>query len=205
MISIKEIVLKVNPIPRLYRKKHVRKLNNSDFTIFSSNCMGGIISHLLNKQFLSPTVNLRMDSKSFIKFVSNIHYYLSLPINIIDNTDYPFPVGKLDDVVILFNHYRTEEEALNKWEARKKRINWNNVFILTNDLDGVTKEDILSLKNIPCKNLMVFTHEEYPDIPYTYYVGSKKRIENMMNKNLLTGLYEFERWFDYSKWLNNCL
>ncbi len=200
--KIKETIFRLYPLPYLLRFLNRRRLKNSDFTIFSSNCMGGIIYHLLNARFLSPTVNLRIDSKDFMKFIADIHYYLSLPLDFYDDAKTPYPLGKLGDVTIHFNHYHTREEAVAKWDERKKRINWENVYVLTNDLDGVTKEDIKRLGDFPCKAIMVFTSKDYADIPYTRNVGSEKRLRGMMNKSYITGLYDFETWFDYTKWLN---
>ena len=38
------------------------------------------------------------------------------------------PLGKLDDVEIVFLHYATKEEAEEKWNRRKQRINWENIY-----------------------------------------------------------------------------
>ena len=200
--GVKDNILKLYPLPYILRFVNRKRLKNENFTIFSSNCMGGIIYHLLNKKFLSPTVNLRIDSKEFIKFLNNIHYYLSLPLNFVENADTPYPLGKLGDVTIHFNHYHTQEEARSKWEDRKKRINWDNVYVITNDLDGVTKDDILSLKNVQCNGKIVFTHNDYPGITYTRNIGSEERLRSVMDKSYFTGLYDFETWFNYIKWLN---
>lgn len=200
--EIKDFILNLYPIPRIVRWKKRRKLKNRNFTILCSNCMGGIIYHLVSDKFLSPTVNLRIDSKEFFKFLNHMDYYMSLQIDFYDDLNISYPLGKLGDITIHFNHYHTKEEAVLKWEERKKRINWNNVYIITNDLDGVTEEDINSIKDFPCHNIIVFTHRHYMDIPYTYYVGDKEQLMKMLKKSVLTGLYEFERWFDYSNFLN---
>lgn len=78
--------------------------------MLTSNCIGGLIYHELGKSFLSPTINLRMNSPDFIKFVTNIHEYLDLDLKFI-NSEEPFPVAKLGDVKIYFVHYGSEEEA----------------------------------------------------------------------------------------------
>ena len=200
--KIKDIYLKYHPIPRISRWVRKRKLRNDDFTILCSNCMGGIVYHILRKKFLSPTINLRIDSKDFFKFLNNIDYYLSIPMDFHDEPKIPYPLGKLGDITIHFNHYHTREEATIKWNERIKRINWDNLFIITNDLDGVTKEDILSLKEYPCRNKIVFTYRHYKDIPYTHYVGNEERLKAILLKCKITGLYNFEKWFDYISFLN---
>ena len=37
------------------------------------------------------------------------------------------PIGVLDDIEVVFLHYKSEQEALEKWNRRSKRINWNNI------------------------------------------------------------------------------
>ena len=56
-------------------KKNRRNLLNRNFSLISANCTGGIISHDLGLQFLSPTVNLFMNGKDFVKFCSDLKHY----------------------------------------------------------------------------------------------------------------------------------
>ena len=68
-------VLKFNMI-----KKKRLDLKNYDFTIISSNCIGGVISHKLGLRFMSPTVNLFIEPSSFVKFCKNLTYYFEQPL-----------------------------------------------------------------------------------------------------------------------------
>ena len=36
--------------------------------------------------------------------------------------DYGYPVGKIDDIYIHFLHYESFEQAVKKWEIRKKEL-----------------------------------------------------------------------------------
>ncbi|MCA6056256.1 DUF1919 domain-containing protein, partial [Bacteroides thetaiotaomicron] len=38
------------------------------------------------------------------------------------------PIGVFDDIEVIFLHYKTSEEASEKWRRRKARIYWNNIF-----------------------------------------------------------------------------
>lgn len=62
----------VNKIWNLNRRKqnnyYKNNIKNKDFTIFSSNCTGGVLYHDLGLEFLSPTINLYMNCEDFIKF-----------------------------------------------------------------------------------------------------------------------------------------
>ena len=61
-------------------KKKRLDLKNSDFTIISSNCLGGVISHKLGLKFMSPTVNLFIEPSSFVKFCKNLPFYFEQPL-----------------------------------------------------------------------------------------------------------------------------
>ena len=53
-----------------------KSIKNKDFTLITSNCCGGVIYHLLNMRFDSPTINLWIDKKEFCKFSSDLPYYM---------------------------------------------------------------------------------------------------------------------------------
>jgi len=71
--------------------------------------------------------------------------------------------------------------------------------------ESITREELLEFANlIPCKNIVIFTQERHDDIPYCFYLG-KKKIHTMMDTSYITGLRNFEWYFDYIKWLNSSL
>ena len=45
-------------------------------TVFASNCNGGVMTHDLGLQFKSPTVNLFIRPKEYVKFLGNLRHYL---------------------------------------------------------------------------------------------------------------------------------
>ena len=183
-----------------------KRLKNKDFSIICSNCIGGIIYHRLGERFLSPTINMWIRQNEFLKLVSNLKYYMSLELDFIDSK-YDYPVAKLDDVRIHFNHSKKIEEAKNDWEKRKKRINYDNLYIILYDRDDVELDkinDIIGRTNL--KNIAVLTeHEEHATEEYIYYLKKTKR--DRANKNYFIdkdkfNLRTFEKQFDFVKWLN---
>ena len=159
----------------------------------------------LNLPYNTPFVNLWMYPKHFLKFLSDMDYYLNLELEFIHKNGINYPVGKLDDIEIYFQHYLTKEEAYIKWNKRKKRINKNNLFILMTDRDGCTKEDLLAFEQLKYLNKKVFTHIEYPDIKSAVYIPGFEK------ENCVGMCYEYpnsrsfkRRYdvFDYISWLN---
>ena len=76
--SYKKWFPRLGPIANLlYARKMKKELKNKDFTILSCNCAAGIIYHRYDHPFLSPTINLWIEQNEFLKFVSNLDYYLA--------------------------------------------------------------------------------------------------------------------------------
>ncbi|MGM9535383.1 MAG: DUF1919 domain-containing protein [Intestinibacter sp.] len=186
----------------IYEKKLRKKLKNQDFSIICSNCIGGIIYHRLGKEFLSPTINLWLHQDDFLKFVLNLKEYISKDLIFVES-EYDYPVGLLDDIKIYFNHSKTEEEARLNWDKRKKRINYDNLFIIMYDRDEITKEDIKKLENVDCKNKIVLSDKEYPDIDYVLTIQHNNKVngQQYLDKDILDKR-TFEKHFDFVKWLN---
>ena len=164
---------------RLYKEIKRKRLKNLNPTIISSNCNGGIIYHDLKLPFNSPTINLSMDTDDFIKLVSNLKYYLEQEIVQIEDENYDFPCGMLEDIKIRFNHYKTFEEAVDKWNERKKRINWDNIYIMGIDGDNATYDSLKKFDQLPYENKVIFTHKSYPEIKSSYYIKGFEQDEGV--------------------------
>ena len=185
-----------------------KRLKNKNFSILSPTCIAGVIYHELGHPFLSPTINLWMYDKDFLRFVHNLKHYLSCELHFVQGID-DTPTAWLDDILIHFNHYHSEEEAAVKWYERAKRVNYDNLFIIMADQpDGgvITHEDMLSLKGIPCKGKIIFSVKDYNDVPYIVRLPKDPQKEcvnmYMFDKSRILKRYRWEQKWDYVKWLN---
>ena len=204
-------ILENNPLKKARINRMRKKLMKKDITLFTPNCLGGILFHDLGLQFLSPTVNLMLTQKDFLEFVLNLDDYLSGEFEFFKHNEHCCPCACLTPkngdkkITIVFTHYHSEQEALDKWNARKERINKDNIFIFMQERDGVTKEDIQKLANLNVRGVVVFTCDDYKDIPYTVFVDKYKNddeVGNILKKNHITGSREYEKYFDFVKWFN---
>ena len=148
------------------------RLKNNNFTLLTHNCLGGIIYHNLGLQFLSPTINIQFNSKQeFFKFCKHLNYYLTLQLEECFDNTFPYPIAQLGDLTLHLVHYKTFQDAFNKWEIRKKRVNLNNIYIITDDYCSenlrLSNEYLWEFTELKCaKNIIIFTQEK-TDIPYT--------------------------------------
>lgn len=194
-------------VGRISRKKYrnrrdIQRLRNTDFTLFSQNCIGSIMSHDLELQFRSPTVNLLFTPKDFITFMKNVSYYLEQEI-VFEKSNLPYPVGKIGGVEIKFLHYHSEKEAEELWNRRKQRINWDNVFVICCD-EGLTESDMIEYDNLPYEHKILFVSKPHPEIKsavvcdmFTDYTDAKLlEFANPFGKRY------YSNYIDYVAWLN---
>ena len=188
--------LVVNRIYRkMYSKKRNKELNNKNFTIISNNCWGGMVYVSYNLRKNSPTVGLFFMPDDYIRFISNMKFYLNLELRFIDAAESKnkdklrktlefghYPIGVLGDIEIYFMHYKSENEALDKWNRRCKRINFNNIIYKFCDQNGCTKKDIDNFLKLPYKNKLFFTVRKWNInsncIIYFKQIFNKKYINN---------------------------
>ncbi len=201
---------------KLFRNKWDRsRLKNKNFSIIANTCIAGKIYHDLGLKFLTPTINLYIKPDHFVKFCSNLSYYLNQPISQVTG-EYKYPVGRIDDVYLYFKHYKTFEEGVSKWNERKKRINWNNCFIMMTDrlidiehgaVASSCEENVIEdFDSLPYENKICFCAKKYHtkscyqllEFSSRKCVGVITEIVNVFGKRM----YQLSH-FDYVKWINH--
>lgn len=145
------------------------KLNNTDFSIISNNCWGGSVYRHYGIPYLSPTVGLYIWPTDYVKFCSNLKSYMSKSLEFIPYTESKYreelehkkeghvPIARLgDDVEIVFLHYKTQEEAAEKWYRRASRINYNNLIFKFSKLDSCSYENLKAFDLLDCRKKFCF-------------------------------------------------
>lgn len=167
-------MLKVRTI-KIGASKRRKKLKNTNFTLISNNCWGGLCYEYLDIPFYSPTIGLYFYADDYIRFVSDLKNYIMLPltfINVNESKHYEslifkgennVIIGILGDVEIIFLHYKSKEEALEKWNKRVKRINFENLIIKFNDQNECKYNDLKKFDELEVKNKIMFTSKDYKE------------------------------------------
>lgn len=188
-------------------KKNINRLTNENFSIISQNCVGGVMYHDLHMKFLSPTVNLWLYPRDFLKFLENLDYYLGVELKEKHVGSIQYPVGQLDDLTLYLMHYRSFKDALDKWNLRKKRINRDNMFVVMVEFGKpyFDEDCFLRFEKLPYKKIM-FTSEPHPEYRDTFCINNTMAddggvIDILGFKHKLTGKRYLDD-FDYVKWLN---
>ena len=187
-----------------YKKRKRSRLKNTDFTIISSNCGGMLIYYDMELPYLTPTVNLSIEMNDFVRMAENLEWYMGQELVEVKGES-SCPVGMLGDVRIQLVHYESFDEGFRKWEERKRRINWDNLFFMGVEKVGGTYETIQKFDRLPYENKVIFTHVRYPEFSSAYYIkGFEDRNElgvvTFFKKQFLKRRYLDD--FDYVKFLN---
>lgn len=191
-----------------------KKLSNTDFTIISNNCWGGITYEWYGIEKKTPTVGMWFFADDYLKFISNLKYYLSLEINIIpvkesrhyeqimESQSTECPIGVIDDIEIVFLHYKDPVVAKDKWERRKSRVNYNNLIIKFSYMNGCTQEmlhqfDEMQFEDLSVKKIM-FINKPDPLLKCgVYYPGFE------CDKQITNDTYFFNKYFYLDEFINS--
>lgn len=195
---------KYYPPQILFRNHQRKRLKNKNFTLLTGNCIGGYIYHQLGLPFSSPTINLMILNRDFKKFILNLKHYLALtPTPFIDTRFPDVPSALLGDIILHFTHYNSSEEGIEAWEKRKKRIDFDNIYIIISDID-LTQNDIKDLMDVNCKKIVVMTSKNYGYEHCLYLPAFEGRdhVGELLGKTL-SGKWVFEKYFDFVGWINS--
>lgn len=174
MKSINSIVNCLWKAPRkilytVHKMNLKRQIHFSEVSIISQNCIGGVIYSLIGQEFLSPTINMFIEDENFIKLVNNLEYYMLLePKPLTDEFIDPisksirYPKICIDDIELCCLHYKNCQDAIEAWERRKSRVNFNKVLVIANSWN--MHEDKIKIEKL-CSNpkykTICFTYNKY--------------------------------------------
>lgn len=176
---------------KITAKKRKKRIKNHNFTIISNNCWGGFIYQSYALKYNSPTIGLFIMAEDYIDFIKNFKENINKDIkeiNYLDSKWYKtlknnesfgkYPIGKIGDIEIHFLHYKSFEEAIEKWNRRKERINYNNVLFKFSEMNSCEEKDIINFQSLKLKNKICFVTNKYKHLvnDYTYVVTNKKEL-----------------------------
>lgn len=192
-----------------YRKKRAARLKRSDFSIICTNCIGGVMYHDLGLEFLTPTVNLTISMPDLVKMAGDLKWYMDQPLRELESGG-PFPVALLGEgeraVQVNFLHYDTFRDAAEKWEERKRKINYDCIVLMGTDRNNCDYETLRRFDRLPYPNKIVFTHIPYPEFSSARYIPGfedQPEIGTLTNFKPQFRQRRYMDGFDYVSFLNN--
>lgn len=181
------------------------RLTNKNFSIICNNCFGGMLYHDLGLKFLSPTVNLYFDMGDYIEFLENLEFYLNCEL-----TDAGIEgeiVGLLNNKIKLYGvHYSTFDELKQKWEERRRRINYDNLYVIGAYRDGCTDDLVKRFCKLPYKNKIFLSHKyvECENNDCLVIMKNNKRYNEFPGADKMASCKQrlYDETFDFINWLN---
>jgi uncharacterized protein (DUF1919 family) len=161
------------------------RLKQTDFTIISNNCWGTFIYKKFDLPYQSPFVNLLIFAEDYIRMLENFSPNLFNGIyfiphkeskHIIELTErkylgLEYPIGVIgDEIEIHFLHYKSENEAKQKWEERIKRINYDKLLFKFSDSEICSDDLIYRFERLAYKNKICFTAKPFPHCKSNIYL-----------------------------------
>lgn len=162
-----------NPVFGVYRRK---KLKTTEITVISNNCWSGHFYRWFQLSYDTPTVGLYIFPEDYLKLVYNIKQYMTselefIPLEqskykdiLIERNEQHVPIGLLNDVEIIFLHYHSQEEAYVKWNRRKSRIHWDNLYFKFSQMNGCSEDHLRMFDRLPTDKKVMFTVYPRPDL-----------------------------------------
>lgn len=155
---------------KLLAKHRRKKINNTNFSIICNNCWGGYVYRYFGLAYLSPTIGLYINPKDFLLFLSDIKGYLEKPLKFINPQESKYyhelkkknqlniPIGKINNVEIVFLHYKSESEAYEKWNRRVSRVNYDNLIIKFSKMNNATIKELEAFDQLHFNKMFMFVN-----------------------------------------------
>lgn len=139
--------------------KRYIEVKESNVSIIANNCWGGYTYNSLKLKMLSPFINLVVGADDYFRILSNLKYYMEQEPCFVKERYEPtlqrnYPVIRFDDVDVYFLHYTDFNDAVENWNRRKKRLNYDNLFI---EMIIDKYEDIEKFVQLPYKHKIGLT------------------------------------------------
>ena len=172
------------------------------------------MAHDLRLRFNSPTVNLFFEScGDFIDYVADLRYYsqaelCECPYAYEGARRYPVGMlkgnGTLPDIKIHFLHYRSFEEAREKWLERSGRLDFDNLCVVMQA--AKLDEGLLErFERLPIPRKVILAYETLPlQSPSIFKMRSLDSFVpgRILDYNGLSGRRYLD-YFDYVAFLND--
>lgn len=162
-------------------------------------------------QYSSPTVGLYFYAEEYIKFLQDWKRNIFAPLRVISAEESRYsedlfqkgqrtvPIGVLgEEIEVVFLHYKTKEEALEKWNRRVQRVNVDNVFVKFSEQNLCEKRHIDAFCTLPLERKLLLLAEPYDRAPNAIIVSRYEQ-----NGQVSDDTTYYADFVDLEDWLND--
>ena len=147
----------------------------------------------------------------YIKFLENFEDLIHSPIKIVDATESKYystlksrgqttvPIGILNDnVEIVFLHYKTKEEAYEKWTRRCTRVNEKNPIVKFSEMNLCNEEHLKAFEQLDYKKKLLLLAKEHEQITDGIIIKKYTRNGEISNDTLY-----YDKFIDLEEFINS--
>jgi uncharacterized protein (DUF1919 family) len=189
------------------RRRLQQTVRTRHFSIIACNCWGGDVYRDLEIPYQTPFVGLYLHLSCFIGFLENFKIAIQAPLEFVEesrhNGKVSFPVGLIMGAYeIHFMHYRSREEATEKWNRRRGRMaqDLDDCFFMLMHLERNQMEYLKRFSRLPFRNKVLFTDHPVVDVPEAIVVPPENGEPGPDDGPTL--YRRCHRYFDLARWLN---
>ena len=150
------------------------RLCNRAVSLISNDCWSSFMYQFYRIPFNSPFAGLFIMPDDYLHMLEHPDI-LSQPIIMGSASDSrhraalahlpEYPLGFLPGgVEIHFLHYKSQDEAREKWTRRVSRIDWNNAIVKLSENNGCTEGHLRRFDALPYRCKVAFTSRPYPGL-----------------------------------------
>jgi uncharacterized protein (DUF1919 family) len=189
-----------------------RKLTNRHFSIIGNNCFVGGMYHKYGLKYSSPTIWTYIFPDEYLQFLSKLEWYLAQPLEFIKESKHTmskrftqvtgkaYPIGLLGgNVEIHFMHYKTQQEAAEKWNNRLKRLCPANLFVVFSDSEEFKEPHLEAFAKLPFEHKVFLSAKPRTGFAGTIFVKDYASEPYVFD---VTRNRKYEKYFDLTRWLN---
>lgn len=194
----------------LYEKK---QLHDLPFAIISNNCWGYELYHSTHREYNTPFIGLFMHPECYLNFLRNFESLITEELKFSSQSKYfdvqkNYPIGILaDSIEIHFLHYKSEEDAKEKWTRRSHRLQQalksnTPLYIKLCDNENCTAEQLQQFHALPFAHKISIGLQKLP-LPQHFHVPElidEKKGKIIDGAKLFNKRY---RYFDITKWIKS--
>ena len=189
------------------------KINKNNFIIISNNCWGTFIYKKFGLPYNSPFVNLFIFPEDYIKLLEKFSkdYLCNIEFITKEQSKYKnklieygegysnYPIGLLNkEVELHFLHYTSEEDALEKWNRRLEKMNFERLIFKFSDTNQCKDESIKKFDKLDLPNKVCFTAKQFPQLKSVVYLEKFQGQEGVLDE------WKFsDKHYDIVKVINN--
>lgn len=178
-------------------------------TILSNDCTAGGIYQTLGIPMISPTINVGILGKDFIKLCQNPKHYFDIELDSFEMGRLVFckdaalsssdcPCSRCDDITIYWAHHKPDGRFLERWNIMRKKVNYDNmIFCMSNSRIEISYSEWKQFSMLKQRHLAIMWDDKYATV-----INGKDAIIANNNYSIWRMDRAIENYFDILGWIN---